>query len=104
MAIAATLSGDWLESAGSRRAVNGQFVLSGNYATGGYAITAAMIGLGVIDFLDVEDSSLGFMALWDKTNSKILLYQSTTGAPLPLVEVANATAVSSTIQFRAIGR
>lgn len=107
MAITAvvTLSGDWLENLGNRRATTGSLATGGGtYATGGFSITAAQVGLGVLEFLDVTSSDSGFLAIWDKTNSKIKLFQSTTGAPNALVEVAAATVITTTLQFKAFGR
>ena len=75
MALTVTLSGDWMESIGSRRAVNATIAFDSSYPTGGESLTAANLGLGVLDKVEIESKS-GYTFSYDYTNSKVLAYVS----------------------------
>jgi hypothetical protein len=101
MASSITLSGDWLVSLGNRRMTYGTGNL-GTYAAGGVAVTAAQVGLGAIDDLQVMPAG-GYVFEYDKTNGKVLAYQSDDAVD-PLDEVG-ATDISAIIfRFEAVGR
>ena len=107
MASTITLSGDWLVYLGNRRMTMGSGNL-GTYAAGGIAVTAAQVGLGVIDEL-IVDSAGGYLFRYDKANSKVMAYQQTDpgavgGANIPLVEVGSTDISASVFRFQAIGR
>ena len=78
----------------------------GTYATGGVAVTKTMFDLGH-SIVDLQvDSSGGYLPKFDKTNLKVLLYQTITpAAAAPMQEVANSTDVSATVfRFLCTGR
>lgn len=92
------------EVPGSRKEVTGAITFDSSYLTGGEAVTLAQLGLSRLDFLQVAGGT-GYLATWDGSTSapKVLLYRQTaaTGA---LVEVPNATDVSTVVvRFRALG-
>lgn len=105
-----TLAGDWMISVGNRREVIGLFNFDSSYPTGGESLTAASIGLGVLDFISFDQGQGGYVFDYDYANSKILVYQQTDpaavgGANIPLVEVTNTTSLATLVaKFRAIGR
>lgn len=92
MAAAVTLSGDWLHSLGSLRAVVASVAFDNSYPTGGESIAASKFGLGKIEFL-IAQSTGGYIFAWDNANSKLLAYygDNNNAADGPLIEVPNAT-------------
>ena len=80
------------------------------YAAGGDAQAAQVFKLGVVEY--VEDflgiPAAGTTAViyhYDVTNAKMQAFQSTTGAPSALVEVADATDLSTFVgHSRAYGK
>lgn len=76
MALTVSLTGDWLESVGSKRAVNGKITFDSSYATGGETLTPANIGLGVIDRIEFNQGEDGYVFKYDYTNQKVLVYRS----------------------------
>lgn len=89
MAAAIGLTGDWLESVGSKRAVN--FTLTGDnsYPTGGYTVTAAQVGLGVVDNWQFQASG-GFVCEYVAATGKVKFYAD--GGNLPSVTVVGGAA------------
>jgi hypothetical protein len=84
---------------GRQHVVDGRLTLSGTYATGGFAVTAADFGLSSIESLRVNtpfEGTAAYAARWDSTNSKVFLYvgDNDNVADAPLIEVANTTDVS----------
>jgi len=73
-----------------------------SYYTSGYLITPANVGLSHIYFVifgtqvPVNGTPITtiVMPFWDATNTALQFFQSTTGAPEALVEVASATDLS----------
>jgi hypothetical protein len=66
-----------------------QVTLDTDYAAGGYAITAAQLGLSSIDFVDCPGNG-GYVCQWDYANSKLkVLYGNNDAADGPLIEVAD---------------
>lgn len=107
MALTISLTGDWMESLGSKRATSGTITFDSAYAAGGESLTAANVGLGVIDFLELNQGEDGYVFHWDKANNKIVVYQQTDpadagGADIPLVE-ASGDLSAVVVNFRAIG-
>lgn len=107
MASAVTLAGDWMLNIGNRRQTTGTGNL-GTYATNGVAITAAQVGLGVLEQLIVSPAA-GYVFEWDKTNGKIKAYDqkdpaAAGGADIALPEVGNAVNLAAiTFRFQATG-
>lgn len=69
------------------------------YATGGDPVTPQQFKLGVIEFIDIglgvsADTLTAVLFTYNFTTAKMQAYQSTTGAPNALVEVANGTDLS----------
>ena len=92
------------EVPGSRKEVFTTVTFDSSYVTGGEPFTPAEFGLDRLDWLSVAGAN-GYVATWDgsTTAPKILLYRQTaaTGA---LVEVPNATNVSTVVvRVRAVG-
>lgn len=108
MAVAATIN--QRSVFGDRRAHNVTLVFSGNYATGGEAVTPGLFGLNVLEmviFDGVAFSSADATATAVKYNSatgKILHYEGS-AAGTALTEKTNAEAypTSSTVSVLAIG-
>lgn len=99
MALTVTLSGDWMTSLGNRRQTFATVAFDNSYTTGGLALTAAQVGLGVVEELQADPKS-GYIFEYDYTNSKLKAYYQTDpanagGANIPLIEVANATNLST---------
>lgn len=72
MASSISLTGDWMVSLGNRRQTSGTGNL-GTYATSGVAITAAQVGLGVLQSL-VIDPAGGYTFEWVKSTGLIKAY------------------------------
>lgn len=96
MSATITLSGDWLESVGSKRAVNFSITGDSSYPTGGYSLTAANVGLGVVDFWEFDNAS-GYIVAYNATTSKLLFYVD--GANLPNVKVTGGQAAGPGLQI-----
>lgn len=73
MASTVTLAGDWLESVGNKRATSGTINL-GIYATNGVAVSAAQVGLGVIDRLDIQPTG-GYVFEYIPSTGKVKAYR-----------------------------
>jgi hypothetical protein len=72
--------------------------LDSSYPTGGYAVVPSDFGLrGIFAVVAGSPPLGGFVATYDAVAGKVKLFQSTTGAPAALVEVANATNVATSI-------
>ena len=73
---------DRYQLVGRERVSRRTLTLSGTYATGGFAITAADFGISDIDWVKVHgpaytgSSTIAF-PIWDSANSKIILYTAT---------------------------
>lgn len=100
-----SLPGDWLTSDGNRRRAFGTFTFSNSYTTGGESLTPAMVGLGIIDSLDINQGIGGLIFRWDKANQKVLAFYPTGGAtaspgaiadPKVTSGASSATAVNAT--------
>lgn len=72
MASTITLAGDWLVSLGNKRQTNGTGNL-GTYATSGVAVSAAQVGLGVIESM-VIDPAGGYTFQWVKSTGLVKAY------------------------------
>ncbi len=72
MASTITLAGDWMVSLGNRRQTSGTGNL-GTYATNGVAVTAAQVGLGVLQSM-VVDPAGGYTFEWVASTGKIKAY------------------------------
>jgi len=77
MASTITLSGDWLVSLGSAMQTSGTGNL-GTYATGGIAVSAQQVGLGVIKSM-VIDPAGGYTFEWVASTGKIKAYYGNGG-------------------------
>lgn len=104
MALTVTLSGDWLESAGSKRAVVATIAFDSSYDAGGESLTAANLGLGVLDHVTIEPKG-GYVFEYDYTNSKVIVYvEEAVAAGGPLVEASGDLATLTGVKVRAVGR
>lgn len=66
-----------------------EITLDTDYASGGYAITAAQLGLSSISFVACPGVG-GYVCEWDYANSKLkVLYGNNDAADGPLIEVAD---------------
>lgn len=94
---------------GHERAMDFSFLATGTYTTGGDAITAAQVGLDVIDLMlpvvDVSAGSgtpAGAVLAWNNSTGKMQLFvQGTAGAGTLMVELTNGTTITG-FGFRAI--
>jgi len=96
MSLTVSLTGDWLESLGSKRAVNFSITGDASYTTGGYAFTPANIGLGVIDFVEFDNAS-GNVAFYNASTGKIQFFVD--GGNLPSVTVTGGQAAGPALQI-----
>lgn len=94
MAATITLTGDWLESVGSKRAVNFTITGDASYPTGGYTVTAANVGLGVVDFWEFGNTS-GYIL--EYVGGKVKFYVD--GGNLPTVTVTGGQAAGPGLQI-----
>ena len=96
MALTVALTGDWLESIGSKRAVNGKITFDASYTTGGLSLLPAQIGLGVIDRIEFNQVG-GFVVSYDYTAQKVKAFVD--GANLPTVKVTGGQAAGPALQI-----
>jgi hypothetical protein len=102
MSSTITLSGDWLISLGNRRQTKGTGNL-GTYATGGIAVTANQVGLGVLESLSVRPAG-GYVFEYVPSTAKIKAYWTGATTSAVLAEVDTSTNLSSiTFTFLAEG-
>ena len=101
--MSATISSKTSYIPGARRHVEFNFALDNSYATGGYSITAANLGLKTIKRLTAEPKS-GYVFSYDYTNKKLIVYQgdNTNAAAAPGVEVSSTTDLSAVTGIRCI--
>lgn len=91
---------------GNRACRNGTITF-GTYATNGVTVTAAQLELSQLLDLDVRPSG-GYVPAWDKTNSKVKLYDqkdpaNVGGADIALPEVGSVDVSATVFQFAAQG-
>ena len=106
MALTVGLTGDWRISTGNRNESVGTIAFDSSYPTGGEALTAANVGLGVLDHITITSKG-GYVFEYDYTNSKVLVYvEEAVAAGGPLLEVADTTNLATVtgVKFRAVGR
>lgn len=96
MALTISLPGDWLESIGSKRAVNGTITFDASYTTGGLSLLPAQIGLGVIDRIEFNQVG-GFIIAYDYAAKKAKVFVD--GSNLPTVKVTGAQAAGPALQI-----
>jgi len=96
MAATITLSGDWLESVGSKRATNFSITGDSSYPTGGYAVTPAQVGLGVVDFWEFGNGS-GYVLEYVVATGKVKFYVD--GGNLPNVTVTGGQSAGPALQI-----
>lgn len=89
MALTITRDNDGYSRIGNKYRVSGTMTFDSSYATSGEAITAAALGLAVIDELNIEAAS-GYIPRWDKSGATVLVYMGQ-----PDVLSVNTTAVAS---------
>lgn len=78
--------------------VSANVTLDSSYPTGGEVVAASDFGLTGIHQIICGNPPLGgFAASYDPINRKIKLFQSTTGAPALLVEVADTTSAATAV-------
>lgn len=89
--------------AGSRVAKVVRLTLDTDYAAGGYALTAATLGLSAIHVV-LANPTGGFILEYDYTNSKmkVLTGDNDAGADGPLVEVADGLNAIDTLTARVL--
>lgn len=96
MSLTVSLTGDWLESLGSKRAVTFSITGDSSYTTGGYAFTPANVGLGVIDFAEFDNAG-GYVAYYNSATGKIQFFVD--GGNLPNVVVTGGQGAASALQI-----
>lgn len=74
----------------NKRFVVQSITFDNSYATGGEALTPAMLGLGTVDFVSFSTNG-NFSVVWDRANNKLKAFTAA-GA-----EVANATDLSTLV-------
>lgn len=104
MASTVTITNRFVQ--GNRACRNGTITL-GTYATNGVTVTAAQLELSQLLDLDVRPSG-GYVAAWDKTNSKVKLYDqkdpaASGGADIAAPEVGSVDVSATVFQFKAEG-
>lgn len=100
----ATITTAEVANPASLRVVKVKIVCDATYPTGGYDISSALIaangvrGNAVFGLAQVRyTTTAGFVAVYRADTNKVSLHESTTGAPLALVEAAASSAhVSAT--------
>jgi hypothetical protein len=84
---------------GKRRAVLATVTFDSSYATGGEDFTPAAVGLVSFDAVfataSVNSTPVAEVVRFDAANNKLLAFNSTTGAPSNLVQVASTTDLSA---------
>lgn len=68
MALTISLTGDWLKSHGNQKSVEGTITFDSSYLIGGEVLTAAMVGLGSLDSLQLEQGEDTRIVEWIRTN------------------------------------
>jgi len=92
------------EHSGTSRRHYGTFTFDSTYVNGtGEALTPAMLGMRVVDFLHIEPAEDGYVPAWDGAALKLFFgnYDATDG---PLIEAANFDASGAVFSFEAVGR
>jgi len=103
MALTFTLSGDWQGNVGNQRYVQGTLAFDSSYPTGGESLTAANIGLRVIEQIDVQPRS-GYVFDYNYTDSLLLVYRTGTVTPAgtlstPSFAIASSASASATYKL-----
>ena len=99
MAITKTLVPDSSDVWGKHRVESYDITLDTSYPTGGYAISAANLGwseiTGVLE-LGGNSASGGYVAKWDKVNSKLMMFRSGGFTPAGTVAAPTFTGTAPT--------
>lgn len=79
---------------GNRRETIADVTFDNSYPAGGESLTAADLGLAVLDHVEAPVSTGGYVTAYDYANSKLLALQQTDpadagGADVPLTEVSS---------------
>lgn len=103
MALTVGLTGDWLQSQGNRKASSGTITFDTGYLGGGEVLTAAMVGLGNLESLELEQGEDGYIFEWIRTNQTTGLVK-VRGVDIPTLIVeeqafVHATLDTSTLRF-----
>ncbi len=102
MASTISLTGDWMVSLGNKRQTLGTGNL-GTYATAGIAVSAAQVGLGVINSLIINPAA-GYVFEYLPSTGKVKAYWTGAATSAVLAEVDTNTALSAiTFTFVAEG-
>lgn len=96
MSLTVSLTGDWLESIGNKRAAEFSVTGDSSYPTGGYALSPANVGLGVVDFWDFAQSG-GYIAAYNASTGKVQLFVD--GGNLPSVVVTGGQSAGPALQI-----
>src|SRR3990167_9886713 len=93
MALTVTRTGDWQHLAGNRRVANITVAFDYSYPTGGESLTAADVGMRVIEKVQVQPDN-GYNFEFDYTNNLLLVYKDQSSGVLDIntTGVGNATA------------
>lgn len=94
------------EHFGNRRRTSGTITLDSTYVNGtGEAVSASQLGLRSVDMCQFENTEDGYVPLYDRTNSKVVLYFGNYAAANgPLIEAANFDASGVVLNFTATGK
>ena len=79
-----------------RRTVLVNLAFDNSYPTGGESLTAAQVGLSVIEWMYVIGGSEGYHFQYDTTNSKVKVYSTAA------TEVVNTTDLSALTSVKAV--
>jgi hypothetical protein len=93
------------EHTGSSRRHYGTFTFDSTYVNGtGEALTPAMLGMRVVDHLDMEPLEDGYLPKWDGAAVKLFFGDYNNAADGPFIEAANFDASGAVFKFEAVGR
>lgn len=107
MASTISLTGDWMLNVGNRRMTRGTGNLGNPYASGGIAVSAAQVGLGLINEMVIMPAG-GYVFEYVPSTGKVKAYDqkdpaAAGGADIPLPEVGAIDLSGITFRFMAIG-
>lgn len=108
--MALTITTNKVYSIGDRKEVIATITFDSSYPTGGESLTASDLGLALqVDYVEsgavARNGTNAVVTVYDYTNSKLMAFQSTTGAPNKLIEVANTSDLSSyAVRLRVVGK
>lgn len=106
--MALTFALDDRQLVGNKRQVSGTVTFDSSYPTNGESFTAADLGLTAITNFEAQPSTVGYVAVWDRSTSapKLMAFygDNNNASDGPLIEVPNATSLTTSVhRFVATG-